>query len=117
MRLLGISLASAVLAGAAAGCYSTGDGTSPPPHDLYFPVGLAVSRGGNVLYVANSDFDLQWNGGTIQSYDLHLIRKHVVETIADPNNNDIADHLVRPPVTADCSGDSQTPPTYKSDQS
>jgi hypothetical protein len=57
-----------------AACYSTGDGTAPPPATFYFPVGLTVSKGGNVLYVANSDFDLQWNGGTIQSYDLHQIR-------------------------------------------
>jgi hypothetical protein len=118
MRLLGISLASAALAGVGAGCYSTGDGTAPPPQDLYFPVGLAVSRGGNVLYVANSDFDLQWNGGTLQSYDLHLIRKHVVETIADPNNNDIAGHLVRAPVEGvDCTADAQNPPVYKTDGS
>jgi hypothetical protein len=57
-----------------ASCYSTGDGTLPPPESFYFPVGLAVSNGGNVLYVANSDFDLQYNGGTIQSYDLNQIR-------------------------------------------
>jgi hypothetical protein len=57
-----------------ASCYSTGDGTAPPPETFYFPVGLAVSKGGNVLYVVNSDFDLQWNGGTIQSYDLNQIR-------------------------------------------
>jgi len=55
-------------------CYSTGDGTGPPPALFYFPVGMTVSGGGNVLYVVNSDFDLQWNGGTIQSYDLHQIR-------------------------------------------
>jgi hypothetical protein len=57
-----------------ASCYSTGDGTLPPPETFYFPVGLAVSKGDNVLYVVNSDFDLQWNGGTIQSYDLNQIR-------------------------------------------
>ncbi len=58
----------------AAACYSTGNGTPPPPATFYFPVGMTVSRGGNVLYVVNSDFDLQWNGGTIQSYDLNAIR-------------------------------------------
>jgi hypothetical protein len=57
-------------------CYSAGDGTDPPDKNFYFPVGLSVSRGGNVLYVVNADFDLQWNGGTLQSYDLHLIRRH-----------------------------------------
>jgi len=45
---------------------------------------LAVSAGGNVLYAINSDFDLQWNGGTLQSYDLSLIRRHVVAAIANP---------------------------------
>ncbi len=37
-----------------------------------------------MLYAVNSDFDLQYNGGTIQSYDLHLIRKHAVLAIANP---------------------------------
>ncbi len=69
--VLPVALAPAV----APGCYSTGNGTPPPPAIFYFPVGLTVSRGGNVLYVVNSDFDLQWNGGTVQSYDLHAIRR------------------------------------------
>jgi hypothetical protein len=72
LAYLAIPLAAAPLL--APGCYSTGDGTGPPPAAFYFPVGMTVSRGGNVLYVVNSDFDLQWNGGTIQSYDLHQIR-------------------------------------------
>jgi len=67
-------------------CYTAGQGTAPPPNTLYFPVGLAVSKGGNVLYAVNSDFDLQWNGGTLQSYDLDRIRRDAVLTIADPAN-------------------------------
>jgi hypothetical protein len=59
---------------AADGCYSGGGGTNPPTSTFYFPVGLAVSSGGNVLYAVNSDFDLQWNGGTLQAYDLVAIR-------------------------------------------
>ncbi len=65
----------------AAACYTTGDGTAPPPDRLYFPVGLAVSAGGNVLYAANSDFDLQYNGGTVQSYDLNAIRNDTVRLL------------------------------------
>jgi len=65
----------------AAACYSTGDGTAPPPEEFYFPVGLAVSAAGNVLYAANSDFDLQWNGGTVQSYDLNAIRNDTVRLL------------------------------------
>jgi DNA-binding beta-propeller fold protein YncE len=69
----------------AADCYSTGDGTPPPLDRLYYPVGLRVSAGGSVLYAVNSDFDLQFNGGTLQSYDLALIRRHTVRLIADPS--------------------------------
>jgi hypothetical protein len=63
-------------------CYTGGGGgTNPPTATFYFPVGLAVSSGGNALYAANSDWDLQWNGGTLQSYDLFLIRRHTAELI------------------------------------
>ncbi|HVH46697.1 MAG TPA: hypothetical protein VM925_30355, partial [Labilithrix sp.] len=51
------------------GCYDTGDGTAPPLDSFYFPVGIRVSHGGTVLYAVNSNFDLQYNGGTLQSYD------------------------------------------------
>jgi hypothetical protein len=73
----------------AANCYSTGDGSPPPLQDLYYPVGLQVSAGGTVLYAVNSDFDLQFNGGTIQSYDLGLIRRHTLDLIADPLNPNV----------------------------
>ena len=72
----------AVLVGAVGpSCYSSGDGTDPPPDTFYFPVGLAVSPDGNVLYAANSDFDLQWNGGTLQSYDLASLRQNAADLI------------------------------------
>src|SRR5437667_10872640 len=73
-----LALAAAATAYA---CYSTGDGSPPPSKDFYFPVGLAVSAHGNVLYVANSDFDLQYNGGTVQSYDLSAIRLDTVRLL------------------------------------
>lgn len=72
--------------GSTSACYDTGDGTAPPLDSFYFPVGLQVSHGGSVLYAVNSDFDLQYNGGTVQSYDLRLIRRHVLDIIADPRN-------------------------------
>ncbi len=68
----------------AAACYSEGAGVTPPTQNFYFPVGLAVSAGGNVLYAVNSDFDLQYNGGTLQSYDLHRIRLDAVKAIKNP---------------------------------
>jgi hypothetical protein len=74
-------LGAAVVGGATPACFTAGGGTSPPPKSFYFPTGLAVSNGGNVLYAVNSDFDLQWTGGTLQSYDLFHIRRHAAELI------------------------------------
>jgi hypothetical protein len=70
-----VLLGAAAIGAAVPSCYSAGAGTAPPPQTFYFPVGLAVSGDGNVLYAVNSDFDLQWNGGTLQSYDLSALRK------------------------------------------
>ncbi len=103
-------LLAAAVALAASACYSAGDGSSPPDKNFYFPVGLTVSRGGNVLYVVNSDFDLQWNGGTVQSYDLHTIRKHAALAILNPA--DPALPLLDPAAQGSCPGD---PPIFRSD--
>lgn len=42
----------------------------PPTAELYFPTSLLVSPGRTTLYIANSDFDLQYNGGTVQAINL-----------------------------------------------
>ncbi|HXX65830.1 MAG TPA: hypothetical protein VEK07_01530 [Polyangiaceae bacterium] len=84
MILLRYLLVAAFVTVAVAACYSGGGGSPPPPDQLYYPVGLAVSNGGNVLYVVNSDFDLQWNGGTLQSYDLFLLR-HDADALINAN--------------------------------
>jgi len=72
-----------LVASCVAGCYSTGEGPDPPASALYFPVGLAVSPGGHVLYVGNSDFDLQFNSGTVEAYDLDGLRSYLRD-IWDP---------------------------------
>ncbi len=66
-RLLPLALLGATLAGA---CFTGSDGLFPPPKGLYFPTAIAVSPGRTALYVANSDFDLQYNGGTVQVVNL-----------------------------------------------
>lgn len=73
---LAIAASLAVLTGGVVvACYpGGGGGTEPPGNSLYFPQGLGTSQYGHVLYVANSDFDLQFNGGTLQSYDLGKLR-------------------------------------------
>ncbi|MFZ5894264.1 MAG: YncE family protein [Myxococcota bacterium] len=52
------------------GCYSAGDGVSPPEDRIYFPVGLALVNDARHLVVANSDFDLQYNAGTLNVLDV-----------------------------------------------
>jgi len=65
--------AAAVLAA----CVPAGDGIAPPTDQLYFPVALAVDESSEWLYVVNSDFDLQFNGGTVQSVRLGRLREIV----------------------------------------
>ena len=52
------------------GCFGPGEGVEVPQDEIYFPVGLAVDKGSEHLFVVSSDFDLQYNGGAVQSYDL-----------------------------------------------
>ena len=54
-------------------CVPAGDGVQPIVERSYFPVGLSVDPTGDWLYVVNSDFDLQYNQGTVQSLDLRRI--------------------------------------------
>ena len=86
-------LAAAILGGVAiAGCLAGAEGLTPPLDAFYFPTGLVVSAGGGALYVANSDFDLQYSGGTVQAIDLAAVRAQaflledtLAAAAADPN--------------------------------
>lgn len=113
-RLLPVLTGTLLVLGASSACYDTGDGTDPPLDRFYFPVGLKVSHGGSVLYAVNSNFDLQFNGGTLQSYDLTLIRRHALDVIADPRAPHVP--LVRRSGAADnpCPGN---PPIFAEDGS
>ncbi len=78
-RIVGVGLAASIVGGlGVVGCFVEGEGLPPPVEGLYYPTGLAVSPGGRVLYVANSDFDLQFNGGTVQALDLQRLRKRAL---------------------------------------
>lgn len=75
----------AALALASAGCFTDADGRQPDPDRLYFPTGLVTSPGKTSLYVANSDFDLGFAGGSLQVLDLRRLRddtRVIVEEIA-----------------------------------
>lgn len=83
-------VAGLLLASVAAGCFSTGNGPDPPGNSLYYPVGLAVSPGQRALFVANSDFDLQFNGGTVAVYDLEALRAALPELATSDPTRDAA---------------------------
>ncbi|MGK3971682.1 hypothetical protein WMF38_08175 [Sorangium sp. So ce118] len=68
-----------------AGCFVESEGLPPPVEGFYFPTGMAASPGGRVLYVANSDFDLQYNGGTVQALDLQRLRRRALGLQASLN--------------------------------
>lgn len=75
--MTGRTILLAVAATLAAACYSTGEGPSPPKAELYFPTALAMSSDRSALYAVSSDFDLQYNAGTVQVYDLGALRKQL----------------------------------------
>lgn len=77
MRWRLTSLAATVGGLLASGCFPPGDGREPPLDRVYFPVGLEVSPAQSRLYMVNSDFDLQFNAGSLQVYDLPRLRQAV----------------------------------------
>ncbi len=50
-------------------CISEYNGISPDPTKIHYPIGLAVHPSGRFLYVANSNFDLAYTGGTLMVFD------------------------------------------------
>jgi hypothetical protein len=81
LRVAGLFGAGIALGG---GCYVNNEGFPPPTRGFYFPTGLAVSPGRTALYVANSDFDLQYNGGTVQVIDLTWLRPKLATLLDGP---------------------------------
>jgi hypothetical protein len=80
-------LLAAVSALALSSCYSPGDGQAPPLESLYFPTGLAldtveVNADGapRYLYVASSDFDLQYRASSLASFDLDALSSVLPES-------------------------------------
>jgi DNA-binding beta-propeller fold protein YncE len=67
-------VALGALASATSACFDPDDGREPPLDRIYFPTALALSPDGDRLYVANSDWDLQFNAGSVQVYDAERLR-------------------------------------------
>lgn len=78
-RLVACGVAAAAVAGA---CNLRNPGVTPPRGALSFPIALGLSQprrdargeqSSRFLYVANSNFDLRYNAGTLQVYDLDAL--------------------------------------------
>jgi DNA-binding beta-propeller fold protein YncE len=65
-RLIPFALSCVLLSG----CFGPSDGVAVPVDSIYFPVGLALDKDSTHLFVVSSDFDLQYNAGAIQSYEV-----------------------------------------------
>lgn len=78
MRLV----ASAIAVSGVAGCFTLGEGLEPPATELYYPTAILTSPGHHTLYVVNSDFDIQYTGGTVQAIALDNVRA-CVSRLAD----------------------------------
>ncbi|MBL8601127.1 MAG: hypothetical protein JNK72_04305 [Myxococcales bacterium] len=80
-------LGALALSAAVTGCPSN-DGQDPPNDQFYRPIAAAIGGDGNWLFVANSNFDLRYNGGTVVAVDLARVRARAVEAAAgQPGNN------------------------------
>jgi len=65
----------------ATSCFFGTEGKEPPAAELYFPTGVLVSPGSTTLYVANSDFDLRYSGGSLMVLDLPNLRRTVAPIV------------------------------------
>lgn len=69
------------------GCFD-GAGLEAPIDEIYFPTGLALDKSGEHLIVVSSDFDLQYDGGSIQSYRLDDLFEQLPKRCADDDDCD-----------------------------
>jgi len=73
-----ITLTSVLASLALCACNLDNLGDPPPDADLYLPTGLLLSQQSTdsaprFLYVVNSNFDLRYNRGSVQAYDLEAL--------------------------------------------
>lgn len=72
--LIAWAIGAAGLALTASGCHLDAEGKPLGSTELYYPTGLVISEGATTLYVANSDFDLQYASGNVQAVDTAALR-------------------------------------------
>lgn len=74
----------AVAAGLAiGGCTASSEEVRPPPDELFFPTGAAVSPDERFLFVANANSELRYDSGTVSVIDLNEVDRVAAEWIAN----------------------------------
>jgi hypothetical protein len=81
-RRISRARALALSAFALLGCNLDNVGDAPAPATLYFPNAIALSPGGEdqpppYLFVANSNFDLRYNAGTVLAFSLDKLEDEI----------------------------------------
>lgn len=74
---IGKSRGAAAFLACGLACFPPDDGREPDLGRIYFPTGIAMAEGGERLLVANSDWDLQFNAGSVHLYDARAIRAQI----------------------------------------
>src|SRR5215510_13195671 len=84
MRRSATTFLCSLLMSAAWGCNLDNPGDEPPKGLLYLPTGLLLSApdpdvAPKFLYVVNSNFDLRYNSGSLQAFDLDELDRKVTD--------------------------------------
>jgi len=66
----------------ASACSFNNPGEAPPRGKIYFPTAIAIAD--DHLLVANSNFDIRYNAGSLQAYDLAVLNEQVDACLEDP---------------------------------
>lgn len=69
-KIITLIVFSVLAAVALPGCLGDTGGIAPPDDELIYPVALATIRDDSHLLVVNSNFDLEYNAGTLVAYQL-----------------------------------------------
>jgi sugar lactone lactonase YvrE len=93
MRRLLSTVISCVLL---SGCFGPSEGVEVPQDQIYFPVGLALDSDASHLYVVSSDFDLQYNGGAVQSYRLDDLESRIRDLAGGCEEKSASERLIAP---------------------
>jgi DNA-binding beta-propeller fold protein YncE len=77
------------------GCTASSEEVRPPPDQVFFPTGAAVSPDEKFLFVANANSELRYDSGTISVIDLNEVDRVAGEWVA--TGTPVADNCAQDP--------------------